>query len=174
MKQCRQSLASYYSVDDWWIVGERQNYRLTAFSVNGKMTVSSPYQSLPSLLFPWLAIHVYCLFFVPHHIVSHYGLIQPVTQPGTARGHYSLSSPFSAPCILSRNLFLRSASRRVTHHCHASPVTISLRFSLAFHCITSLVVSLALLKGCCHSTSISLRITHHHDLHVTRAVTVLS
>ena len=52
-----------------------------------------------------------------------------------AKGHHSLSSPFGVPCILSSTIFLRSASRRVTHHRHASLVTISLRFYLAFRCI---------------------------------------
>ena len=91
-----------------------------------------------------------------------------------AKGHHSLSSPFGVPCILSSTIFLRSASRRVTHHRHASLVTISLCFYLAFHCITLPAVIFALLEGCCYSASISLRVTHRHNLRVTCAVTLLS
>ena len=66
-----------------------------------------------------------------HNFASCYSLIQP----GTARGHYSLSSPFGIPCILSSTLFLRFASHHVTHHRHASPVTILL--SIALLCLQS-------------------------------------
>ena len=92
-------------------------------------------------------------------------------QPSILKPSFPIVSLVSYSCIL---LVFCSASCRVTHLGHASSVTISLRFYLTFCCITLPVVIFALLKGCCYSASILLRVTHCHDLRVTHAVTVLS
>ena len=132
--------------------------------------------------FLWLDIHVYCLLAfcsASHHITSHTLVTWAQSQfhimlrfnpaCGLAKGHYSLFTilvMLHISCILSSTIFLCSISCWITHYHHTSSVTISLCFYLAFCCITSPVVGLALLKGYHYSACILLHVTHHHDLWV--------